>query len=258
MFVADDLTRLAKACGAKPSPAVVDGIVANQEWLSKGGIDTPARNAEFLAQACLETDYFRVLEEYASGAAYEGRKDLGNTVAGDGKKFKGRGIFQCTGRANYAAYGKRLGLDLLKEPVLATRPDISVRIAVMYWNDKGLSAYADQGDTKAISRAINRGSPKAAMPANHEPDRIKIATLARSIIKFEPAKAGDQSEAGILVAEQKQQVEAVTATTSKMEAVQPPLLGSAPSIRHDGAFTAPPNERSWWSSVLTRLFSKEP
>ncbi len=187
MFTADDLTRLAKACGAKPNAAVVQGIVDNQGWLDAGGIDTAPRISEFLAQACLETDYFKTLREYASGAAYEGRKDLGNVVAGDGKKFRGRGIFQCTGRDNYSRYGKRLGIDLLKEPALAERPDISVRIAVMYWNDKGLNAYADKGDTKAISRAINRGNPKSTKPANHEADRIKIAKLAREIIAPLPA-----------------------------------------------------------------------
>lgn len=194
MFTADDLTRLAKACGAKPNAAVVQGIVDNQEWLEAGGIDTPAREAEFLAQACLETDYFRTLKEYGGPSyfeRYEGRKDLGNVVAGDGKKFPGRGIFQLTGRSNYAAYGKRLGLDLLKEPELAARPDISLRIAAMYWNDKGLNAYADKGDTAAISRAINRGNAKSKSPANHEADRIKIAKLAREIIApvaAEPAK----------------------------------------------------------------------
>ena len=171
MFTADDLTRLAKACGAKAAAAVVQGIVDNQDWLEAGGIDTPAREAEFLAQACLETDYFRTLREYwgptKAQAGYEGRKDLGNVVAGDGKRFMGRGIFQLTGRANYASYGKRLGLDLLKEPQLAERPDISLRIAAMYWNDKGLNAYADKGDTAAISRAINRGNAKSKSPANH-------------------------------------------------------------------------------------------
>lgn len=187
MFTADDLTRLAKACGAKPNAAVIRGIVDNQDWLDVGGISTAPRIAEFLAQACLETDYFKTLEEYASGADYEGRKSLGNVVAGDGKKFKGRGIFQCTGRANYTEYGRRLGIDLLKEPALAERPDISVRIAVMYWNDKGLNAYADKGETAAISRAINRGNPKSTKQANHEADRIKIAKLAREIIAPVPA-----------------------------------------------------------------------
>lgn len=176
------LSALARSCGAFASPIVARGIADNAHWLASDEIGTPARIAEFLAQACLETDYFRVLEEYASGAAYEGRKDLGNVVAGDGKRFKGRGIFQCTGRDNYARYGKRLGLDLIKEPALAARPDISVRIAVLYWNDKGLNAYADRGDTRAISRAINRGNPKATKAANHESDRIKIAKKARELL----------------------------------------------------------------------------
>lgn len=176
------LSALSRSCGAFASPVVVQGIADNVEWIEEGGIDTPGRVAEFLTQACLETDYFRVLEEYASGAAYEGRKNLGNVVAGDGKRFKGRGIFQCTGRDNYARYGKRLGLDLIKEPALAARPDISVRIAVLYWNDKGLNAYADRGDTRAISRAINRGSATAKLAANHESDRIKIAKKSRELL----------------------------------------------------------------------------
>lgn len=202
MFTADDLTRLAKACGAKPAAAVVKGIVDNQHWLADGGVDTSARVAEFLAQACLETDYFKTLEEYASGADYEGRKSLGNIYPGDGKKFKGRGIFQCTGRDNYARYGKRLGVDLLGNPDLAERPDISVRIAVMYWNDKGLNAYADRSETAAISRAINRGSATAKSPANHEADRIKIAKLARGIIKVEPAPAPEPVKPTVTLTEE--------------------------------------------------------
>ena len=146
MVTAATLSALSRAFGAFARPVVVQGIADNAEWLAKGGIDTPGRLGEFLAQACLETDYFRVLEEYASGAAYEGRRDLGNTQLGDGKRFKGRGIFQCTGRANYATYGKRLGLDLINEPALAARPDISVRIAVFYWNDNGLNVYADRAE----------------------------------------------------------------------------------------------------------------
>lgn len=227
MFTADDLTRLAKACGAKPNPVVVQGIVENRDWLSRGGIDRPGRVAEFLAQACLETDYFKTLNEYASGKAYEGRKDLGNVVAGDGIRFKGRGIFQCTGRSNYQRYGKRLGLDLLKEPELAARPDVSVRIAVMYWNDRDLSVYADVGDTKAISRAINRGSARAAKPANHEADRIKIAKLAREIIKAAPATPAPPQAAA---------------------PEPPPAATPAPPFRNDGKYEAPPPK-----SILQRL-----
>jgi len=231
------LTQLARNLGAKPSPTVVAGIVENERFLIEGGINTPARIAEFLAQACLETDYFRVLEEYASGAAYEGRKSLGNVVAGDGRRFKGRGIFQCTGRANYTEYGRRLGLDLVKEPTLAARPDISVRIAVMYWNDKGLNIYADKGDTKAISRAINRGSAKATKPANHEADRVKIALEARRLL------------AGAPIA--KPSPETPPKTSPEINIGQPPT-------RNDGTFTAPKSETSLWARIINRLIGREP
>ncbi|MGW9333441.1 peptidoglycan-binding protein [Bosea sp. NPDC055594] len=178
LVTVDCLAAIATSFGARPNSAVLQGIVDNRDHLAEGGIVSPGRLSEFFAQACLETNYFRVLEEYASGKAYEGRKTLGNTVAGDGVRFKGRGIFQCTGRANYASYGRRLGVDLLKEPQLASRPDISVRIAVLYWNDHGLNSYADRRDTRAISRAINRGDPKAKKAANHEAARVLIAGVA--------------------------------------------------------------------------------
>ena len=61
---------------------------------------TPMRAAHFVAQLAHESDRFRAMEEYATGAAYEGRKDLGNVKAGDGKRYKGRGVIQLTGRAN--------------------------------------------------------------------------------------------------------------------------------------------------------------
>jgi putative chitinase len=120
-------------------------------------IDTPLRAAHFLAQAGHESAHFRTLHEYASGAAYEGRKDLGNVMRGDGKRYKGRGIFQLTGRANYRAYGKALGLDLENNPELAADPEVSVRVACEYWKKKGLSGWADRDDVNEITRRINGG-----------------------------------------------------------------------------------------------------
>lgn len=86
--------------------------------MQAASIDTPLRQAHFLAQVGHESGEFRYTEEIASGTAYEGSKKLGNTQPGDGVRFKGRGLMQLTGRANYAAFGKFIGQDLLTHPEL--------------------------------------------------------------------------------------------------------------------------------------------
>ncbi|MDI3288206.1 peptidoglycan-binding protein [Polyangium sp. 15x6] len=120
-------------------------------------IDTKKRMAAFLAQLAHESGEFRYFEELASGAAYEGRKDLGNTHPGDGKRYKGRGPIQITGRSNYRAAGKALKIDLEKSPKLAARIDVGFRIAGWYWKSRKLNALADRGDFKKITYRINGG-----------------------------------------------------------------------------------------------------
>jgi predicted chitinase len=73
--------------------------------------------------------------ELATGDAYEGRLDLGNTNPGDGRRFKGRGFVQITGRTNYTKWGKRLGLDLVGKPEIASRPDVAAQILVLGMRD---------------------------------------------------------------------------------------------------------------------------
>jgi putative chitinase len=121
-------------------------------------ITTPKREAAFLAQITEETAGFATLTEYASGAEYEGRRDLGNTHPGDGVRYKGRGAIQLTGRANYAAYGKKLGLDLINHPSKAADPSVAFLIAGQYWSDHGLNGLADKGDFIDITRRINGGT----------------------------------------------------------------------------------------------------
>jgi predicted chitinase len=149
---------LLKKIAIHPNEIVINSLPAPlSKHMTAYGIDTPLRAAHFLAQACHESAHFRVLHEYASGSAYEGRKDLGNVYAGDGKRYKGRGIFQLTGRANYRAYGKLLSLDLENNPELAANPENSVRIACEYWKQKGLNGWADRDDVNEITRRINGG-----------------------------------------------------------------------------------------------------
>jgi len=120
-------------------------------------IATQRRAEQFLAQVCHESGGLRYFEEIASGAAYEGRSDLGNTQPGDGRRYKGRGPIQLTGRANYKWAGGRLKLPLETKPHLAAQHDIGWRIAGLYWQSRGLNAPADRGDIVAVTRAINGG-----------------------------------------------------------------------------------------------------
>ena len=137
---------------------IIDPLV---EYLNihapKYEMGTYLRICHFLAQAAHESAGFRTLEEYASGSAYEGRKDLGNTKKGDGVRYKGRGIFQLTGRANYRDMGKKLGYDLENNPQLAQTPEISVLTALEYWKSRKLSPLADKDDVTNITKKINGG-----------------------------------------------------------------------------------------------------
>ncbi len=145
------------ARGVQQKAITTAAAPAMQEKLAAAGIDTELRIAHFLAQTCEESDGYCTTVEYASGLAYEWRADLGNNQPGDGVKFKGRGLIMITGRYNYTSYGKLLGLDLIDKPTLAADPVNAVAIAVAYWNDHGLNAFADKDDIETITRRINGG-----------------------------------------------------------------------------------------------------
>ncbi len=125
--------------------------------MQEAQINTPKRQAAFLAQLAHESGELRYFEEIASGAAYEGRRDLGNVRPGDGVRFKGRGPIQLTGRANYRAAGRALGIDLENNPKRAADVDVGFRTAAWYWNSRGLNKYADAGNFREVTRRINGG-----------------------------------------------------------------------------------------------------
>jgi len=120
-------------------------------------ISTALRIAHFLGQTCEESAGFRTTEEFASGQEYEGRRDLGNTEPGDGPRYKGRGLLQLTGRANYRDYGQALGLDLVSNPSLAADPAVSLKIACEYWKRHNINAACDNDDILTVTRKINGG-----------------------------------------------------------------------------------------------------
>lgn len=161
-----------------PSPASGDGLTAAElrriapqlsdtraqqllphlnRAMQEANIRTPRQQAAFVAQLAQESGGFRWFEELASGQAYEGRRDLGNTQPGDGVRYKGRGPIQLTGRANYRAAGRALGLDLEGHPELVSNPEVGFRVAAWYWNSRNLNEPAERGDFREVTRRINGG-----------------------------------------------------------------------------------------------------
>ena len=126
----------------------------------------PKRIAAFIAQIGHESGQLKYVKEIwgptAAQVKYEGRKDLGNTIAGDGSKYRGRGLIQITGRANYMACGEGLGLDLIKQPELLETPQYACMSAAWFWATRGLNTLADAGQFGKITRRINGGQNGAA------------------------------------------------------------------------------------------------
>lgn len=113
--------------------------------------------AHMYAQFAHESDGFKTLQEYASGGAYEGRKDLGNVFPGDGKKFKGRGYIQITGRYNYGNCGAYMKEDLLVDPTILLDPDKGFTASLWYWKLHKLDKLAVADNITAITKKINGG-----------------------------------------------------------------------------------------------------
>lgn len=141
-------------------------------------INTPARQAAFLAQIAVESGELRYVLEIASGAAYEGRLGLGNTQPGDGMRYKGRGLIQITGRSNYEQCGKALGVDLITNPEQLETKDLACRSAAWFWSSHGLNELADVGDFERITRRINGGT-------NGAQQRRAYHARARKVLEVE-------------------------------------------------------------------------
>lgn len=142
------------------------------------GIDTPLRWAHYLAQIAHESCELRYTKELASGKAYEWRADLGNTHKGDGVRYKGRGLIQITGRANYAAYKRYCGFDVVSKPELLEQLLGAVRSSMWYWMKHGLNELADDDNINTITRKINGGT-------NGLPSRKRYLLLAKRALNIQ-------------------------------------------------------------------------
>ena len=146
------------------------------DTMSEFDINTAQRMRMFLAQIGHESGQLRYVKELASGTAYEGRKDLGNTLPGDGVRYKGRGLIQITGKNNYGLVSLALGLPLLEKPELLEEDVNACRSAGWFWYKSKLNALADMGKFQDITKRINGGM-------NGYADRYKLYQRAFEAIK---------------------------------------------------------------------------
>lgn len=186
--------------GAKnPVPPPTQLMIQLAEWINKTcpayGIDTPQEFAHFLAQACHETASFKTLREMGGDSyftKYEkgvGPKDkngktlgdrLGNTFAGDGLKFKGRGIFQTTGRFNYKDLSLKKGGAgdmFIKNPALLEQPEFAVWSACEYWQKRGLNDISNHPDTDKLKKKVLDAKSKTYILIDVSP----VEYISRSI-----------------------------------------------------------------------------
>ena len=123
--------------------------------MDKAGIKDKNERAMFLAQMNHESGGFKYHTELKPKSYYEGNKKLGNTQPGDGKRFLGRGYIQLTGRWNYNHFGKKVGVDLVKNPEKAAETETAGKIAKTFWMDRVDRTAARKGDVPGATKGIN-------------------------------------------------------------------------------------------------------
>lgn len=171
-----DAQQLALSTGARIDRArehLPHVLAAMQEF----DISTPVRQAAFLAQVGHESGGLHWLIELwgptEAQRRYEVRQDLGNNQPGDGFRFRGRGLIQLTGRANYEKASKALGVDLVAAPELLGQCPLADRSAAWFWKAHSCNEMADHGQFERITRTINGG-------LNGYPERLALWAKAKA------------------------------------------------------------------------------
>lgn len=169
-------------------------LVYLNEAMAEFEINTPLRQAAFLATLAHESGQLRYMEEIADGSAYDDREDLGNTQpeaikiafahnSTPGRWFKGRCPIQITGYLNYVLYGKKLGLDLLNNPELLCNPAHAFRASAAFWDENKINELADIGDFDGVSDEVNRGrKTKRIGDSNGWKERLSFYEAAKEVL----------------------------------------------------------------------------
>jgi putative chitinase len=159
-----DVVRAGTGCNAARAAIWLQPL---RETCTLFQIDASQRIAMFLAQIGHESGGLRYVREIwgptSAQARYEGRKDLGNTQAGDGKRYMGRGLIQMTGRSNYGQVRDGLRKLMANVPDFAADPAVleqapwAALSAGWFWDSRKLNVHADQNEFTAVTRKINGG-----------------------------------------------------------------------------------------------------
>jgi putative chitinase len=153
-----DYEKILLAVAPNSKAAIRQGFaVSMADCITRADLTSKLRLAHFIAQCAHESAGITTTTEFASGRAYEGRKDLGNFGAGDGVTYKGRGLIQNTGRANYAQLSKAFGVDFIKNPSLMAQFPYAATTSAEYWRSRNLNASADRDDIAAVTLRVNGG-----------------------------------------------------------------------------------------------------
>lgn len=148
--------------------------------MQKYAITGPHRMSAFLGNLAEESGQLYYVREIHDGSNYEGRKDLGNINPGDGRRFRGRGYIQITGRYNYTAASKALGYDFVADPEAMELPEWAALVSGWFWDSRNLNHYADQGNAgwSEVCRRIN-----GRFPANGQATRNAFYSKAWEVLK---------------------------------------------------------------------------
>lgn len=156
---------IAECTGATPERAAMFAGFLTAA-MDEFDIDTPVQQAAFLAQVGHESGGLHYTTEIWGPTAEQRRYEppcvkavqLGNTHPGDGRRYRGHGLIQITGRMNHARMGHALGVDLERTPELLAWPKLAARSAACFWHSHGLNEEADAGDFVRLTRRINGGT----------------------------------------------------------------------------------------------------